>query len=171
MHVPMGVSGVQAVPNTLHSQGLMTPLSTSPHWQAFGSATRTPGIGIALLGVEGREPGRSLRALWEMKPEPAPLEVGPQLEHLGQDGQRPGVSLLAHHPGVLVLHLAAPFSDLGQQHGDGLEDVERLEPGRDQGLVVLGRHEPVGPLADHRGHVARGRETRRGADPGTRGWP
>ena len=43
MHVPIGRSGVQAVPNTLHSQGLITPLSTSPHWQAFGSATRTPG--------------------------------------------------------------------------------------------------------------------------------
>ena len=43
MHVPMGVSGVHAVPNTLHSQGLMTPFSTSPHWHAFGSATRTPG--------------------------------------------------------------------------------------------------------------------------------
>jgi hypothetical protein len=34
----MGVSGVHAVPKTLHSQGLMTPLSTSPHWQALGSA-------------------------------------------------------------------------------------------------------------------------------------
>ena len=43
MHVPIGRSGVQAVPNTLHSHGLMTPLSTSPHWHAFGSATRTPG--------------------------------------------------------------------------------------------------------------------------------
>ena len=38
-----GVSGVHAVPNTLHSQGLMTPFSTSPHWHALGSATRTPG--------------------------------------------------------------------------------------------------------------------------------
>ena len=43
MQVPIGVSGVHAVPNTLHSHGLSTPLSTSPHWQAFGSATRTPG--------------------------------------------------------------------------------------------------------------------------------
>ncbi len=51
MHVPMGVSGVQAVPNTLHSQGLMTPLSTSPHWQALGSATRTPGTENLQLGV------------------------------------------------------------------------------------------------------------------------
>ena len=44
MQVPMGVSGVHAVPNTLHSQGLMTPFSTSPHWHAFGSATRTLGM-------------------------------------------------------------------------------------------------------------------------------
>ena len=44
MHVPIGRSGVQAVPNTLHSHGLITPLSTSPHWQALGSATRTPGV-------------------------------------------------------------------------------------------------------------------------------
>ena len=43
MQVPIGRSGVQAVPNTLHSHGLMTPFSTSPHWHAFGSATRTPG--------------------------------------------------------------------------------------------------------------------------------
>ena len=43
MHVPIGVSGVHAVPKTLHSHGRSTPLSTSPHWQAFGSATRTPG--------------------------------------------------------------------------------------------------------------------------------
>ena len=43
MHVPIGRSGVHAVPNTLHSHGLITPLSTSPHWHAFGSATRTPG--------------------------------------------------------------------------------------------------------------------------------
>ena len=38
-----GRSGVHAVPNTLHCHGLITPLSTSPHWHALGSATRTPG--------------------------------------------------------------------------------------------------------------------------------
>ena len=43
MHVPIGRSGVHAVPKTLHSHGLMTPLRTSPHWHALGSATRTPG--------------------------------------------------------------------------------------------------------------------------------
>ena len=52
MQVPMGVSGVQAVPNTLHSHGLSTPFSTSPHWQALGSATRTPGTSKMQLGIE-----------------------------------------------------------------------------------------------------------------------
>gem|GEM_PF-3910213 len=35
MQVPIGVSGVQAVPNTLHCQGLRTPLRISPHLQAL----------------------------------------------------------------------------------------------------------------------------------------
>jgi hypothetical protein len=44
MSAPRGWSGVQAVPKTLHSWGLSTPFKTSPHWHAFGSATRTPGV-------------------------------------------------------------------------------------------------------------------------------
>jgi hypothetical protein len=40
---PSGVSGVQAPPNTLHCQGLITPFKTSPHWQALGSAIFSPG--------------------------------------------------------------------------------------------------------------------------------
>ena len=41
---PSGVSGVQAEPYTLHCQGLMTPLRTSPHWHDFGSAIFRFGI-------------------------------------------------------------------------------------------------------------------------------
>ena len=81
-----------------------------------------------------------------------------QLEHLGQHLQRPRVALVAHDPGVLVLDLAAALADLGQQHGDGLEDVERLEPGGHQRLAVLLGHEPVGPVADDGRHVARAEE-------------
>lgn len=44
MQVPMGVSGVQAVPNTLHSQGFKTPLRISPHLQALWSATLRLGM-------------------------------------------------------------------------------------------------------------------------------
>ena len=55
MHVPIGFSGVHAVPKTLHSHGLITPFKTSPHWQAFGSATRTPEkpIGTCMVSSEG----------------------------------------------------------------------------------------------------------------------
>ncbi len=62
MQVPIGVSGVQAVPKTLHSQGLSTPLRTSPHWQALGSATRRPG--------SANRRSASRRAEWAMKPRP-----------------------------------------------------------------------------------------------------
>ena len=41
-----------------------------------------------------------------------------------------------------------------QQHGDRLEDVERLEPGGDERLAVLRGDEAVRPLADHGRHVA-----------------
>ena len=80
--------------------------------------------------------------------------MGSELEHLGQDLQRSRVALVAHHSSVLVLDLAAPLADLVQQHRDRLEDVERLEPGGHERLAVLLRHEPVRPVADHRGHVA-----------------
>ena len=65
MQVPIACSGVQAVPNTLHSHGLITPLSTSPHWQALGSAIAHARDAEALLGVElavgVREPERAVR--------------------------------------------------------------------------------------------------------------
>ena len=82
MQVPIGVSGVHAVPNTLHSQGLSTPLSTSPHWHAFGSATRTPGTRRAARrrtrAYSSPHPQRRLRD----EAQPAPLEVRPQLHDL-----------------------------------------------------------------------------------------
>jgi hypothetical protein len=43
MQEPIGVSGVQAVPKTLHSHRFFTPVKIYPHWQAFGSAMRNPG--------------------------------------------------------------------------------------------------------------------------------
>ena len=76
MQVPIGVSGVQAVPNTLHSQGLMTPFSTSPHWQAFGSATRTPGTSKRSSASHGANSALSLSALWEMNPRPRHSKCG-----------------------------------------------------------------------------------------------
>ena len=83
MQVPIACSGVHAVPKTLHSQGLITPLSTSPHWHAFGSATRTPGHLVAELGVEVRIGLGELQRALRDETEPAPLEMRAQLEDLG----------------------------------------------------------------------------------------
>jgi Hydrogenase formation hypA family len=55
--------------------------------------------------------------------------MGPQLEHLGQDGEGSRVALVPHDSGVLIFHLAAPLADLGQEHGDGLEDVQETPIG------------------------------------------
>src|SRR5260370_12884245 len=76
MQVPIGVSGVHAVPNTLHSQGLSTPLSTSPHWQALGSATRTPGTSNSSSASNCAYFSRTLSAEWEMKPSPRHSKYG-----------------------------------------------------------------------------------------------
>ena len=113
MHVPIGVSGVQAVPNTLHSHGLITPLSTSPHWHALGSATRTFGKAWCSSASKSANSGRSLQGALGDEPEPSPLEVRAQLEHLGEHGQRLRVALVAHDAGVLVLDLAPALADAG----------------------------------------------------------
>ncbi len=131
----------------------MTPFRTSPHWHALGSATRTPGTVVAQLGVEVRELGSQLQGALGDEPEPAPLEVGAKFEHLAEHREGPRVAALADHPRVLVLDFAPAVADLGQEHGDGLEDVERFEPGGDEGFAVLGRDEAVRSLADHRRHV------------------
>ena len=64
-----------------------------------------------------------------MKPEPAPLEVRAQLEDLGHDRERRRVALVGDDALVLVLDLAAALGELGEDHPDRLEDVERLEAG------------------------------------------
>src|ERR1700683_3717369 len=76
MHVPIGVSGVQAVPNTLHSHGLSTPLSTSPHWHAFGSATRTPGTLNSSSASQAANSSLTFNARGERKPRPRHSKYG-----------------------------------------------------------------------------------------------
>ena len=82
MQVPIGVSGVHAVPNTLHSHGLSTPLSTSPHWHALGSATRPPGISKIRSASKAAYSLRTLQRRVRDEAQPAPLEVRAQLHRL-----------------------------------------------------------------------------------------
>ena len=76
MHVPIGRSGVQAVPNTLHSNGLITPFSTSPHWHAFGSATRMPGTLQRRSASRSAYSSDNFSPLCEMKPRPRHSKCG-----------------------------------------------------------------------------------------------
>ncbi len=71
----------------------------------------------------------------------APLEVGPQFEHLGRDLKRPEVALIGYDPPVLVLDLAATFGQLTQDHRDRLQDVQRLEARDHDRLAVVGGNE------------------------------
>src|SRR6185369_11673620 len=70
MHDPIGVSGVHAVPKTLHSHGFFTPLRISPHWHAFGSATRRPGTRKCASASKAAYAARSFRPLWGIDPRP-----------------------------------------------------------------------------------------------------
>ena len=88
MQVPIGVSGVHAVPNTLHSHGLSTPLSTSPHWHAFGSATRTPGISKIRSASNAAYSSRTCSAECEMNPRPRHSKYGRSSIDLVDDLQR-----------------------------------------------------------------------------------
>jgi len=53
MHVPIGVSGVQAVPKTLHSHGLMTALEDLAALAGLRVGHPHAGHLEDLLGVEG----------------------------------------------------------------------------------------------------------------------
>ncbi len=106
-----------------------------------------------------------------MKPNPLHSKWGRNSNTSASTAQRPGVAFFAHHPGVLVLDLAAPVPDLGKQHGDRLQDVKWLEPGGHQGLVILRRDEAVGPLSNHRGDVARSEKAIEAQIRATPGWP
>ena len=140
MHVPIGVSGVQAVPNTLHSHGLSTPLSTSPHWHAFGSATRTPGHGEDPLGVELRVRLAHLqRRVRDEAQARATRSTARSSMTSSITSSARGLPSHGTTRRVLVLDLAAALGELDHQLVDRLQDVQRLEPGDHQRLAVARR--------------------------------
>jgi hypothetical protein len=66
----MGVSGVQERPNTLHSQGLITPFRTSPHWHDLGSAILTAGTLNFRSALYAAYAARILTPEWSIEPKP-----------------------------------------------------------------------------------------------------
>jgi hypothetical protein len=110
---------------------------------------------VAQLGVEVRVLLRELERRLGDKAQAPPLEVGPELEDLGHALEGLQVPLPEHDPAVLVLDLAAALVELAHEHQDGLQEVQRLEPGHHARLAVVFGHELVGAAADHRRDVPR----------------
>ena len=109
----------------------------------------------AQLGVEvGVGVGQLQRALRD-EAEAAPLEVRPQLEHLGHHLERAQVALVRDDARVLVLDLAAARRASWRRIiCDRLQDVERLEARDHDRLAVVGGDELERPRADDRRDVA-----------------
>ena len=133
------------MPNSLHSCGFSTPFSTSPHCAAFGIGNPDAGDREAPLGVpRGVLVGAACSADCEMKPRPRHSKYG-RSSNTSASARSAG-RLPSHGTtrAVLVLDLGAPVAQLPQDHHDGLQQVERLEPGDDDRLAVVARDELVG---------------------------
>ena len=64
-----------------------------------------------------------------------------------------------HHPQILILDGAAAGAQLLEEHGDRLQDVERLEPGDNDRQAVALRNPAIGMGPDHGRDVTRTDET------------
>src|SRR6266567_6872463 len=84
----------------------------------------------------------------------APLEEGSQFHGTRHRLERLDVALWPHHSRVLVLDLCPAFMKLLYNHVDGLHNIERLETGNHDRLVMLACNEIVRPHADHHTHVS-----------------
>ena len=83
----------------------------------------------------------------------APFKIRPQLEDLGHCLERGAIALPRHNALVLVLNLRFAGFQLAQQHHDRLQQIQRLEAGDDDGLVLVDRDPFVGTAADDRRNV------------------
>src|SRR5262249_42792922 len=105
--------------------------------------------GAAAFSVKASKSIPDLQRRVGDKPEATPLEVRTQLHHLMNDLQGLAVAVPRYHRSVLVFHLTPPCGKLFEEHIDGLEDIQRLEPGNHDGLVKVARDELVRPTPNH----------------------
>ena len=154
MQVPIGVSGVHAGAEHLALPGLDHTLEDLAALARLGVGHPDPGYReAAARHPTAANSGPQFQGALGDEAQPAPFEMRSQLEYLGHHLQGTRVPLVANATRCTGSPPAAPLADLGQQHGDRRQDVERLEPGCDQGLAVLGGDEPVRAVADDGGDV------------------
>src|SRR6185503_401884 len=71
-----GCSVVHSFPNSLQSAGFSTPFKTSPHCEALGSVTRTPGVKKCFSASQAANESRIRSADCEMNPNPRHSKYG-----------------------------------------------------------------------------------------------
>ena len=77
-----------------------------------------------------------------------PFKARTAFKDIGDRGQGHQVAMFGHDAGVLVFHLAAPLVDLDQDHEHGLQQVQRLESGYNDGFAIVAGDEIIGMCPD-----------------------
>ena len=85
MQEPIGLSGVQTVPNSLQSVGFFAPRRIEGHSQLLASRAGFVDDGEAPLGVEGGVSFLDAECAVGNEPKSAPLEGRPKLEDIGDE--------------------------------------------------------------------------------------
>ena len=141
MQVPIGVSGVHAVPNTLHSHGSSDALEHLAALAGLRVGDPHPGTRKMPLGVERARTPRATACA-----ECGDEARGPRHSKYGRSSiTSPMTSSARRLPshGTTRLYWFStsqrPSRELEHQLVHGLQDVQRLEPGDDQRLAVLAR--------------------------------
>ena len=132
----------------------MTPLSTSPHWHALGSATRMPGTANRSSASKSAYSSRSFRADWEMKPRPRHSKWGRSSNTSWRMARARGLPSsdtarvywfsTSQRPSSICL--SSISMDWRMSRGS--------KPAVTSGRPYCVGHEPVGPVADDGRHVA-----------------
>src|ERR1044072_4379741 len=151
---PIGVSGVQAVPKTLHSHGFFTPFKISPHWQAFGSATLKPATGNFSSASKAAYFSFNFMPLCAIEPKPRHKKKSARFENFGQHLERLAIAVTLDGAPVLIFDLGPAFDDLFDDHINGLQNIERFETGHDQRFFIFRRHKFITEGADHGADMA-----------------
>ena len=133
MQVPIGRSGVQAVPNTLHSHGLIAPMQHLAALAGLRVGDRVPRAARSGARRPVGEPGRDRSALCWIQPRPRHSNVSRSSSSPRARRAR-GVALARHDAGVLVLDLAASLAELAHRMQHRLQMSSGSKPGDDDGL-------------------------------------
>src|SRR5579859_193100 len=109
----------------------------------------------ALLGVPLRVFVTNTQRRLRYEAKPPPFEIWAELKHLCHGPQRGVIAFPRHHAFVLVFHFCFAGPQLAKDHHDGLQHVQRLETGNDNGFPFVHGDPFIRTAADHCRNVSR----------------